>query len=159
VQVDLPLTGVRVALHGVAVAVHRADDQFEVEFQPDGAGVRALHRVLAEGAQHAPFRPRAPRFRVTTPAVALAGEREVYATTLSVSRAGCSLRWAGPAPVVGDLLRLRLGAALREVTAAFVVRWVDSDPHRTSVGLEVVRATADRWQAWAELATAGLPGA
>jgi hypothetical protein len=158
VQVDVARAGVRVALHGVAVAVHRADDHFHVEFRPDAAGVRALHRLL-DDAERARFRPRAPRFRLTTPAVALAGQREVYATTLSVSQGGCSLRWAGPPPAVGDVLRLRLGASLREVTAAFEVRWVESEARRTSVGLEVVRATADRWQAWAELASAGLPGA
>jgi hypothetical protein len=150
---------VRIALHGVAVAVHRADDHFDVEFQPDAAGVRALRRLLADDPGRAPFRPRPPRFRLATPAVALAGEREVYATTVSVSQGGCSLRWAGPPPAVGDLLRLRLGAALREVTAAFVVRWVESDVHRTSVGLEIVDATAERWQAWTNLASAGLPGA
>jgi PilZ domain-containing protein len=163
VRLELIRRPERASIHGTAVAVNRGDergdDHFRVEFAPDAAGVRALRLLTAAaGAGQVPFRERAPRFRVEAPAVALAGGREVYTTTISISQGGCALRWSGSPPRQGEILHLRLGAGLREVAHAFAVRWVEQGSRHTSVGLELSASdqTAGRWQAYAGVASAGL---
>jgi hypothetical protein len=64
----------------------------------------------------------------------VARQGELYMNTVSLSAGGCSLRWSGPAPRVGQVIRLRFGAGSSKVAVDGEVRWVRSGSS-TTVGL------------------------
>ncbi|MCM2332576.1 MAG: PilZ domain-containing protein [Anaeromyxobacteraceae bacterium] len=108
---------------------------------------------LAMAARGEPFnfRERSPRFaaeRRLTVAAAGAAEETV---TLNVSEGGCALRWAGPLPLVGDVVTIRLGSGLFAPSARAVVCWNQpGGPVERSAGLRVI-AEGRAGKAWRAL--------
>ena len=86
------------------------------------------------------------------------------ATTINVSEGGCSLRWPGPLPQVGDLVTMKVGEGLLAASARAVVCWnsmgATDDPR--SVGIRIVPQGrgARAWRSVvAELARSGARAA
>jgi hypothetical protein len=108
---------------------------------------------LAMAARGEPFnfRERSPRFAAERALLVVQGGDSVVTTTLNVSEGGCAVRWAGPLPLVGDLVQLRLGNGLFAPSARAVVCWNQpGGPVERSVGLRVI-ASGRAGKAWRAL--------
>jgi len=112
-----------------------------VELALDRASVPAA-RFLAMAARGEPvsFRERAPRFAAERAVrVVLASGEAFEATTLNLSEGGCSMRWPGTLPQVGDVVSLVLGGGLFPPRARAVVCWnALGGVADRSVGLRIV---------------------
>lgn len=102
---------------------------------------RAAASFLAMAARGEPvtFQERSPRFAAERPlAIEHGGAwREVRA--INFSEGGCSVRWPGQLPLVGDLLSIRVGDGFFAKTALAVVCWNHpGGPVERSVGLKIV---------------------
>jgi hypothetical protein len=107
--------------------------------------------AAAAAGEPVDFRARPPRF-VAAHGLVLLGERTLPVRTLNVSADGAALRWPGPLPVPGQLLKLQLRRGLLAPTTDAVVAWVvpaASGPAR--VGIRIV-AEGRAARAWAQLA-------
>ena len=85
------------------------------------------------------------------------------AVTTNVSEGGCSLRWPGSLPLVGDVVTLRLGTGLFAPTARGIVCWNQpGGPTERSVGVRIV-SEGRGGRAWralvAKVASSGARGA
>jgi hypothetical protein len=112
-----------------------------VELSLDRASIPAA-RFLATAARGEPvsFRERAPRFAAErTLKVELSTGESFEATTINLSEGGCSMRWPGTLPQVGDVVVLELGKGLFSPRARAVVCWnALGGVADRSVGLRIV---------------------
>jgi hypothetical protein len=112
-----------------------------VELSLDRASIPAA-RFLAMAARGEPvsFRERAARFAAERKIkVALASGESFEATTINLSEGGCSMRWPGTLPQVGDVVSLELGSGLFAPHARAVVCWnALGGVADRSVGLRIV---------------------
>lgn len=95
-----------------------------VELSLDRASLAAAgFLAMAARGEQLSFRERAPRFAAERRVeVEHAGSR-FAAITLNLSEGGCSMRWPGQLPLVGDVVLVRLGGGLFAPTARAVVCW------------------------------------
>jgi hypothetical protein len=148
VRVQLTMPSVRATVVGTVVSSHRQDAYHQVELAVEAESMDAAGMLLA-AAQGEPvaFRERPPRYLVQLPVLMSMGGASFYLTTSSVSSKGCSLRWPGLLPRLGETVNLRFSGS-RSIDMRGVVRW--KKPERSMVGLRFVDATADAWQAFFE---------
>jgi Tfp pilus assembly protein PilZ len=95
-----------------------------VELRLDDPSLAAAG-FLAMAARGEPvtFRERLPRYAHEAALRVEHGGATVEATTLNVSEGGCALRWPGQLPLVGDVVRVKLGSGLLAPTARGIVCW------------------------------------
>jgi len=97
------------------------------------------------------FRERSPRYALERRLTVGYGRDQLETTTLNASEGGCALRWAGPLPLVGDMVSFKLGAGLFAPTARAVVCWNQpGGAVERSVGLRVI-AEGRAGKAWKAL--------
>ncbi len=145
VRVGLYGHAIRATVHGKVAAVRRVGRPAlppGVELALDRASLPAAgFLALAARGEPVTFRERPPRLAAALPLVAVHGRARVETTTLNVSEGGCALRWPGPLPEVGALVRLRLRRGLLAPVARAVVCWTEpGSALERSVGLRIVSA-------------------
>jgi hypothetical protein len=119
--------------------------------------------ALAARGEPFNFQERSPRFGAERPLQMTLAQDLVQTTTINLSEGGCAVRWAGPLPLVGDLVRFKLGGGLFAPSARGVVCWNQpGGPVERSVGLRVI-ADGRAGKAWkalvAEVARSGARAA
>jgi hypothetical protein len=116
---------------------------------------------LAMAARGEPvnFKERPPRYMAERILHLVQDRRLLPVPTLNVGDGGCSLRWAGPLPPVGEVLPVRLGDGLLAPRAEAVVCWSqESAEAERSIGvrLHAEGRARRRWkQVVAEVARSG----
>lgn len=111
-----------------------------VEVHVDRLSVAAAG-FLAMAARGEPvtFKEREARFAYEQRFAVQHGGAAVDVATLNVSEGGCSVRWPGQLPLIGDVVSMKLGSGMFAATARAIVCWnqpgVTSD---RSVGLRIV---------------------
>ena len=118
-----------------------------------------LRRILAhvqDGAERP--RARAPRLRISMPAVVTTSAGTVYMNTFSVSRGGCGLRWSGTAPRIGSVVHLRLGAGFSAPILRAMVCWVEEQRSGLRVGFRFVNGQDGRLDALLDTAGGAANG-
>jgi hypothetical protein len=150
-RVTLLVSGIEQAVFPITGMVREAQGSgasrlLEILIDEDRRGL--LQRIL-EHVQDGAARPRAraPRFRVSMPAVVATSGGAQYMTAFSLSRGGCALRWTGPAPSRGSTHELRLGAGASAPLVRAVVCWVKEEPSGTRVGFRLVAGQDGRLDA------------
>lgn len=113
---------------------------------------RAAASFLAMAARGEPvtFQERLPRFAVERPLPVEHGGAWREVTTINVSEGGCSVRWPGPLPLVGDVVSVRIGDGLFAKTALAIICWNHpGGPVERSAGLKIVSEgrSARAWRA------------
>ncbi len=95
--------------------------------------------AMAARGEPVTFQERKPRWSHEGPlAVEHAGVAHA-ATTLNLSEGGCAVRWTGQLPLVGDVVRIRLGEGLFASRAEAIVCWNQpGGAVERSVGLRIV---------------------
>ncbi|HZY02758.1 MAG TPA: PilZ domain-containing protein [Anaeromyxobacteraceae bacterium] len=149
VKVHLASPSVRATLIGTVVSLQKAERHSRVELAVEADSLDAA-RMLQSAAQGEPmrFRERQPRYLVKLPVVATTGGPTVYASTISISLSGCSLRWSGSMPGAGESVALSIRGS-RSVEMVAVVRW--RKPASSTLGLRFERVRgAEVWQALME---------
>jgi hypothetical protein len=133
------VAGAALTVSGEVVGARSADAGFVLEVEPDEEGRALVARILGflEGGGERP-RARAPRHRLTLPAVVSTHSGSTYMTTFSVSRGGCGLAWSGPAPRLGDMLWVRLGSGVGAAALRGMVCWARDDGNGQRVGIRFV---------------------
>lgn len=147
VRVQLAKPSVRATLVGTVVSLNHQDSLHAIELALEPESLDAA-RMLLSAAKGEPvtFKERAPRFMVKLPVLTPGSEGSFYLTTVSVSASGCSLRWPGSMPSVGQLLDLRfLGS--RPIDMRGVVRWRKGASQTVGVAFMDRTATAEAWKA------------
>jgi Tfp pilus assembly protein PilZ len=128
-----------------------------------GSVAAAQFLSIAARGQPVSFRERAPRYAAVRKLVVEHGEAASELETLNVSDGGCSVRWAGELPVVGEVVAVKLGAGFFTPTARAIVCWTQAgEPALRCVGLRVVmEGRAGRtWRAFvADVARSGARAA
>jgi hypothetical protein len=143
VRVGIYGQAIRATLFGKVALVRRVGRPAlppGVELSLDKASLPAAG-FLAAAARGEPvsFRERSPRYAVERRLSVGHGKEQLETTTLNVSEGGCALRWAGPLPLVGDMVTFRMGAGLFAPTARAVVCWNQpGGAVERSVGLRVI---------------------
>jgi len=143
VRVGIYGQAIRATLFGKVALVRRVGRPAlppGVELSLDKASLPAAG-FLAAAARGEPvtFRERSPRYAVERRLSAGHGHEQLETTTLNVSEGGCALRWAGPLPLVGDMVSFRMGDGLFAPTARAVVCWNQpGGAVERSVGLRVI---------------------
>ncbi|HSN91516.1 MAG TPA: PilZ domain-containing protein [Anaeromyxobacteraceae bacterium] len=119
--------------------------------------------AMASRGEAVSFRERAPRYAVERGLVVRHGQDDLEVATINVSEGGCSLRWEGPLPAVGDVLAIRIPGGLFPATGRAVVCWVQpGGAAERSLGVRLVSKgrAARRWRALvAEVARSGARAA
>jgi hypothetical protein len=136
-----------------------------VELSLDKGSVPAAG-FLAMAARGEPvsFRERTPRFAAEKRLAVEHAGSAFEVTTQNVSEGGCSVRWPGQLPLVGDVLALKLKDGFFAPTARAVVCWNQpgGGAVERSVGLRIV-AEGRAGRAWralvAEIARSGARAA
>jgi hypothetical protein len=123
-HIELGGQAVHALVVGTVVSVHAASGSRRIELAPDLESLGAM-RLLNESArgETVRFRQRPRRFLVNLPVAVASRTGEQDMAALNLSRGGCSLRWSGPAPGVGQELRLRLGTRGRVELRGVVCWW------------------------------------
>jgi hypothetical protein len=123
---------------GTVAGVQRVGARVRADVAPDAAsaGALALLDAAARG-ETVGFRERPRRYLVKIPVRVVGCLGEVFMPSVSLSAGGCSLRWSGPPPRVGEVIRMRFGAASSRVTIEGAVRWVRA-ASGTTVGMRFV---------------------
>jgi hypothetical protein len=106
---------------------------------------------MAARGEPVSYRERAPRYAAAQVFAVEHGGVPVETVTMNVSEGGCSVRWPGSLPLVGDLVAIRLGRGLFAPIARAVVCW--NQPGGVmdrSVGLRVL-AQGRAGRAWRAL--------
>lgn len=126
VAAHLELTGrsVHALVVGGVVSVHAAGGSRRIELAPDLESLGAV-RLLHAAAKGDPvrFRERPSCYLVKLPVAVASRTGEQYMSALNLSEGGCSLRWSGSAPTIGQPLTLRLGTARGKIELRGVVCW------------------------------------
>lgn len=155
VRVTIRGTGIAATVTGTVVAVRRAGSRAlapGVVLALDGAGPWAA-RYLAEVARGRPvdFNEREPRYAFEWPlTITREASGRFESTTVNVSESGCCVRWSGPAPAVGETVRLRSGPSLLGATLEATVCWVGGPGAPDSAGLRL-RTAGRGGKAWRSL--------
>jgi Tfp pilus assembly protein PilZ len=119
----------------------------ELALDPSSMPAAGFLAMAARGEQLS-FRERSPRF--TAERGLLVGGGQIC-PTINISEGGCSVRWDGPLPLVGDVLSLKLGDGFFAPSARAVVCWNQpGGAQDRSVGLRVV-AEGRAGKAWRAL--------
>jgi hypothetical protein len=148
VRVQLAKPSVRATVVGTVLSSHRQDTFHHVELAVAAESLDAAAMLLAAAkGEPVTFRERPPRYLVQLPVLASRGGASFYLTSSSVSLNGCSLRWPGSLPSLGETVNLRFSGS-RSIDMRGVVRW--RKPAKSTVGLRFVDATAGAWQAFVE---------
>jgi hypothetical protein len=107
--------------------------------------------AMAARGEPVTFKERAPRYMVERILGVVRAGASLSVATVNVSDGGCSVRWPGKVPPVGELVLVRLGAGILAPRAEAVVCWnlEGSDKERT-VGLRF-RAAGRADRAWKSL--------
>ncbi len=157
---------IRATVHGTIGLVRRVGRPSlppGAELKLDKASLpAATFLAAASRGEKVSFRDRAPRYLFARAMRVVRDGLEIQAESINVSAGGLALAWNGPLPLVGEVLRLKLGG-LFGPTARAVVCWnsVGGDLQR-SAGMRVIDAG---WagRAWktvaAEAARSGAPPA
>jgi PilZ domain-containing protein len=167
VRISIRRTGIAATVRGTVMAVRRAGSRAlpaGVSLALGGEGAAAA-RYLALVAQGRPvdFNDREPRYVVERPVVIAPAEARAFAsTTVNVSESGCCVRWSGPAPLVGETVRIRSGRLLFAPVAGATVCWTRSAAGSggTAAGLRLAPAgrAARAWRSLvAHAARSGAP--
>ena len=109
--------------------------------------------ALAARGEPVTFTERQPRWSHERPLVVAHAGVSQAATTLNVSEGGCSVRWSGQLPLVGDVVEIRLGEGLFAPSAKAIVCWNQpGGAVERSVGLRIVSAgrAGRAWRALVE---------
>ena len=150
VKVELVNPSVRATLLGTVVSLQKQERHNSVEVAVEADSLDAA-RMLLSAAKGEPtsFRERQPRYLVKLPVLASTGGAPSYASTVSISASGCSLRWSGSLPKVGEAVALSFRGT-RSVEMLGVVRW--RKPASQTVGLSFMERTrgADAWRVLVE---------
>lgn len=135
-----------------------------VELQLDQAS-RAAAGFLAMAArgEQVSFRERTPRYAVERRIQVEHAGNAFEAVTVNVSEGGCSVRWPGQLPLVGDVVSVRLKNGFFAPTGRAIVCWNQpGGAVERSVGLRVV-VEGRAGRAWrglvAEIARSGARAA
>jgi hypothetical protein len=147
VRIQLTAPSVRATVVGTVVSLSRQEAQHRVELALEAESLDALRMLLAAArGEKVDYRDRPPRYLARLPVLISRGGASVYLTSVSVSTGGCSLRWPGSAPTLGEAVNLRFRGT-RPVDMRGVVCW--RKPASSTVGLRFVErpAAADAWQA------------
>ena len=159
VKVQLANPSVRATLIGTVVSLQKQERHNRVEVALEADSLDAA-RMLQAAAQGEPmsFQERQPRYLVKLPVLATTGGPVSYASTVSVSMNGCSLRWSGSLPTVGEAVALSFRGS-RSVELRGVVRW--RKPANSTVGLRFVERIrgSDAWQALLDEVKKSAPAA
>ncbi|HET6923929.1 MAG TPA: PilZ domain-containing protein, partial [Anaeromyxobacteraceae bacterium] len=135
---------------GRVVSSQREDQHHRIELAVEAESLDAA-RMLHTAAKGEPvtYQDRPPRYLVKLPVLTTRGGANFYLTTMSVSSSGCSLRWPGTLPTLGEAVMLRFSGS-RPVDMRGVVRW--RKPASSTVGLRFIdrSPSADGWLALLE---------
>jgi hypothetical protein len=95
--------------------------------------------AMAARGEPVSFQERTPRWSHERPLVVEHAKVSHVATTVNVSEGGCSVRWSGQLPLVGDVVEIRLGEGLFAARAKAIVCWNQpGGAVERSVGLRIV---------------------
>jgi Tfp pilus assembly protein PilZ len=95
--------------------------------------------AMAARGEPVTFQERRPRWSHERPLAVVHAKVSHVATTLNLSEGGCAVRWSGQLPLVGDVVRIRLGEGLFAATAEAIVCWNQpGGAQDRSVGLRIV---------------------
>jgi len=167
VRVGIHGQTIRATLFGRISAVRRVGRPSlppGVEVSLDRAS-RAAAGFLAMASRGEPvsFRERAPRYAAERKLVVRRADADLEAVTINLSEGGCSLKWQGSMPAVGEVMRVRIPGGLFPATGRAVVCWIQSGGSaERSLGLRLVSEgrAARRWKALvAEVARSGARAA
>ena len=150
VRVQLVKPSVRATVVGTVVSSNRQDEHHRVELAVEAESLDAARMLLAAAkGEPVTFRERPPRYLAKLPVLSSRGGASFYLNTLSVSANGCSLRWPGPLPTLGEAVNLRFSGS-RAIDMRGVVRW--RKPASSTVGLCFVErlGAAEAWRALLE---------
>lgn len=147
---------------GSVRGVERQQSHHRIEVAPDAESLRAVG-LLTAAARGEPvrFRERPLRFLARLPVVVTSNRTTHFMTATSISEGGCSLRWSGLLPSVGQALELRFGIGSRTADLRGVVRWRRLAPSSPAVGVRFgpKGVAAGAWACLlAEAVKAGAPG-
>ena len=126
-------------LSGTVADVARSASGLDVQVAVDEDRRGLLRRIFAfvQGGGEMP-RARAPRYRISLPAVVLTPAGSTYMSTFSISRGGCGLVWSGSRPRLGSVLYVRLGGGASAPTVRGMVSWLRDERAGMRVGLRFV---------------------
>ncbi|HEY6104525.1 MAG TPA: PilZ domain-containing protein [Anaeromyxobacteraceae bacterium] len=147
VRIQLTTPSVRATVVGTVVSLSRQDARHCVELTVEAESLDAVRMLLAAAkGEPVTFRERPPRYLAKLPVLTSRGGTSIYLTSVSVSTGGCSLRWPGSMPTLGEAVNLRFRGS-RSVDMRGVVCW--RKPANKTVGLRFVErpAAGDAWQA------------
>lgn len=111
-----------------------------IELHLDQGSVAAAgFLAMAARGEVVSFRERSPRYAAERLLVLAHGGTTFEARTVNLSEGGCSVRWPGHLPLVGDEVAVKLGTGFFSPTARAIVCWnhAGGDVER-SVGLRIV---------------------
>jgi hypothetical protein len=151
--------GVAATITGRVIGARRQPPLWSVEVAPDEGRVRALERLVAVASgEQIDYRPRAPRYLASLPAVVYGTHGPTFMTTFAVSENGCGLAWSGPMPHVGVPMEIRLGAGSQAAKLCGEVCW--TAPAARTVGLQFAAGERTAWtRILAEVRRSGAPPA
>ncbi len=166
VRIVIRGTGIGATVSGTVVAVRRAGTRrlapgVFLALQGDGVAAATYLARVARG-QPVDFNEREPRYALARRLTITDGAGGRFeSTTVNVSESGCCVLWSGPAPAVGERVRLRPGPALLGPVLEATVCWVGG-PGRLadSAGLRLDPAgrAGRRWRSLVEdAARSGAP--
>ncbi len=150
VRVQLVTPSVRATVIGRVVSSERQETQTRIQVAVEAESLDAA-RLLLSAAKGEPvtFRDRPPRYLVKLPVLTTRGGANFYLTTLSVSSSGCSLRWPGSLPTLGEAVMLRF-TATRSVDMRGVVRWRKQASSTVGISFLGQSAASDAWRTLVE---------
>lgn len=110
----------------------------EVHLDPGSKAAAGFLAMAARGEQVS-FRERLPRYAVERKLRVEHAGTTFETATVNVSEGGCSVRWPGQLPLVGDLVGVKVGGGLFAPSARAIVCWNQpGGAVERSVGLRVV---------------------
>ncbi len=166
VRIGIRGTGIAATVMGTVVAVRRAGTPslpagVSLALDPRGASAARYLALVSQG-RPVEFNEREPRYALERPVtVAPEGADRFESNTVNVSASGCCVRWPGPAPGVGDTLRIRPGRTFLAPAAWATVCWAAraADQGGTAgLRLDVAGRAARTWRSLVEQAArSGAP--
>jgi Tfp pilus assembly protein PilZ len=155
VRVGIVGQAIRATLFGKISLVRRVGRPalppgIEVQLDPPSVAAAGFLAMAARG-EPVTFQERLPRYVHEAALHVEHGGGRAEATTVNVSEGGCALRWPGQLPLVGDVVRVKLGSGLFAPSAKGIVCWNQpGGAAERSVGLRVV-AEGRAGRAWLAL--------
>jgi hypothetical protein len=111
-----------------------------IELHLDKGSVAAAgFLAMAARGEVVSFRERSPRYAAERKLVLEHGGTTFETTTQNLSEGGCSVRWPGQLPLVGDVVQVKLGSGIFSPTARAIVCWNHAGGEvERSAGLRIV---------------------